>query len=108
MTEHVIESQYDGVLEIRLNRQEKLNAISPAMLNKVRDAIERFADDPALRVMLLAADGPYFTSGIEVTADISPPEGRSTLDGRAWYRNTYHRLFDEFEAIEKQIVAAHQ
>jgi enoyl-CoA hydratase/carnithine racemase len=58
--------------------------------------------------MLLSARGPYFTSGIEVTAELSPPAGTSPLAGRAWYRNTYHRLFDEFEAVEKPIVVAHQ
>lgn len=108
MTEHVIEREYDGVFEVRLNRPEKLNAISPAMLDRLRDAVSRFASRRDLRVMLLTAEGRYFTSGVEVTAGISPEEGSSTLEGRAWYRNTYHRLFDEFEAIEKPIVAAHQ
>ncbi len=106
--ENVIEQVYDGVFEFTFNREAKFNAISPGMLAALRAAIERFAGDPALRVMLLSARGSYFTSGVEVTADISPPAGSSTLEGRAWYRNTYHRLFDEFEAVEKPVVAAHQ
>ncbi|MFT3666909.1 enoyl-CoA hydratase/isomerase family protein [Piscinibacter sp.] len=108
MTDHVIELEQEGVLEFRLNRPDKLNAITPAMLARLREAVERFAASPALRVMAITSSGPYFTSGLEVTADISPPEGSSTLEGRAWYRNTYHRLFDEIEAIEKPVVAAHQ
>jgi enoyl-CoA hydratase/carnithine racemase len=56
---------------------------------------------------LIRANGKYFTSGVEISADISPADG-STLDGRAWYRKKYHALFDELESIEKPIVAAHQ
>jgi enoyl-CoA hydratase/carnithine racemase len=108
MTDHVSVHDADGVLEFRLNRPEKLNAITPAMFQALGAAVARFAADPALRVMVITATGPYFTSGLEVTADISPPAGSSTLEGRAWYRHTYHRLFDEIEAIEKPIVAAHQ
>jgi enoyl-CoA hydratase len=104
MTEHVQQQEYDGVLEVCLSRPEKLNAISPVMFLKLREAIEIFATRRDLRVMLLRATGDYFTSGLEITSDISPPEGSSTLEGRAWYRNTYHKLFDEFEAVEKPIV----
>ncbi|QIL74012.1 enoyl-CoA hydratase/isomerase family protein (plasmid) [Diaphorobacter sp. HDW4B] len=106
--QHVIEREFDGVFEFRLNRPEKLNAITPAMFEALGDAVARFAANPDLRVMLISSTGPYFTSGLQVTADISPAEGSSTLEGRAWYRNTYHRLFDEIEAVEKPIVAAHQ
>jgi len=108
MTEHVIERAEDGVLEFRLTRPEKLNALTPGMLRALADAVRRFAEDPALRVMLIAADGPYFTSGVEVTAEITPPDSSSTLDSRRWYRDTYHRLFDEFEFVEKPVVVAHQ
>ena len=108
MTEHVIERAVDGVLEFRLNRPEKLNALNPAMLQALAAAVQRFANDPALRVMLIAANGPYFTSGVEVTAEITPPDSGSTLDSRRWYRDTYHRLFNEFEYVEKPVVVAHQ
>jgi len=108
MTEHVIERAADGVLEFRLNRPEKFNALSPAMLGALGDAVRRFASDSALRVMLIAANGSYFTSGVEVTAEITPPDSGSTMDSRRWYRDTYHRLFDEFEFVEKPVVVAHQ
>ena len=62
MTEHVIERVAEGVLELRFDRPGKFNALSPAMLSALADAVQRFAIDPALRVMLIAANGPYFTS----------------------------------------------
>jgi enoyl-CoA hydratase/carnithine racemase len=99
--------EHDTVLEVTFNRPEKYNAISDAMLDGLRGAIDSFATRRDLRVMLLRAVGKYFTSGVEVSPEISP-DVSGTLDGRAWYRRKFHTLFDEFEAVEKPIVAAHQ
>jgi enoyl-CoA hydratase len=108
VSEHLLTSEHDGILDVCINRPDKLNAISTAMVERLREATDRFARRTDLRVMLIRAVGKYFSAGVEVSADISPAEASSPLDGRAWYRNSYHRLFDELEAIEKPIVAAHQ
>lgn len=108
MTEHIEVLEADGLIEVVLNRPEKYNAISDAMLERLREAVARFASHRELRVMLIRARGKYFTAGMEVNQDISPDVGGSTLDGRHWYRTKFHTLFDEFEAIEKPIVTAHQ
>ncbi len=108
MTDHLQLQEHDGILEVVLNRPEKLNAISDAMVLKLAEAVEAFATRRDLRVMLIRATGKFFTAGMEISSDISPEVGGSTLDGRAWYRNKFHKLFDELEAIEKPIVAAHQ
>lgn len=108
MSEQLQVGEQDGILELVLNRPEKLNAISDAMVGTLAEAVQRFATDRALRVMLIRANGKFFTAGMEISADISPDVGGSTLDGRAWYRRKFHLLFDELEAIEKPIVVAHQ
>jgi enoyl-CoA hydratase/carnithine racemase len=108
MEDHLLTSVKDSVLELAFNRPDKLNAISDAMVNGLRDAVQRFADQRELRVMLIRSNGPYFSAGMQLSADISPEVGGSTLDGRHWYRNKFHKLFDEFESIEKPIVVAHQ
>ncbi len=99
--------EQENVLEVTFNRPEKYNAISDGMLDGLRVAIDTFATRRELRVLLLRAVGKYFTAGVELNPDISP-DVESTLDGRAWYRRKFHSLFDEFEAVEKPIVAAHQ
>lgn len=108
MSEPLLVREQDAILEVVLNRPEKLNAISDAMVGTLAAAVERFATTRALRVMLIRANGKFFTAGMEISADISPEVGGSTLDGRAWYRRKFHLLFDELEAIEKPIVVAHQ
>lgn len=100
--------EQDAILEVVLDRPQKLNAISDQMLDVLREAIDRFAAQRALRVMLIRANGRYFSAGVEIGADLSPQVGGSTLDGRHWYRTKFHRMFDEIEAIEKPVVVAHQ
>jgi enoyl-CoA hydratase len=108
MTDTILINAADGILEVVLNRPQKYNAISNAMLEQLRDAVDRFGSQRSLRVMLIRAEGKYFSAGMEVTPEISPDVGDSTLDGRHWYRTKFHKLFDELESIEKPIVAAHQ
>jgi enoyl-CoA hydratase len=108
MTENLLIRETGSVYEVLFNRPEKYNAISNEMIENLRIAIDTFASRGDLRVMRLGATGKYFTAGVEISPEISPNVGDSTLDGRHWYRKKFHMLFDEFEAIEKPIVATHQ
>lgn len=108
MNDQVLVSERDGILELVFNRPEKYNALNDAMIAALGAAVERFGERRDLRVLLIRATGKYFTAGVEITPGISPDSGSSTLDGRAWYRKKFHRIFDELEAIEKPVVAAHQ
>ncbi|HKT73171.1 MAG TPA: enoyl-CoA hydratase/isomerase family protein [Steroidobacteraceae bacterium] len=108
MDNNLLVSERESILEVTLNRAEKLNALTDSMVESLGRAIATFSERRDLRVMLIRAAGKYFTSGVEIGPDISPNVGESTLDGRRWYRNKYHLLFDELEAVEKPVVAAHQ
>lgn len=108
MAQQFLIEEQDGILELIFTRPEKYNALSDGMIKALEQCIERFACTPALRVMLIRATGKYFTAGVEISEDISPSEGSSTLEGRHWYRRKFHRIFDELEAVEKPVVVAHQ
>lgn len=59
----------DGpILIVRLDRPEKLNALTPEMHRGLQAAFDRFADDPALRVAILAAVGRAFCVGSDLKA----------------------------------------
>lgn len=110
-TQQILVSDSDGILELVLNRPEKLNAITPAMYDCLVEQTDRFAADPALRVMLIRANGKYFSAGIDLNGGMMAPDD---LDGpmafRRWYREgrySFHPLFDRFEVLEKPIVVAH-
>lgn len=62
-----IETRIDGhVMEIGINRPEKLNALSPEMFIDLALALGRLHSDSDLRVGLIYAEGKHFTSGIEL------------------------------------------
>ncbi|MEJ0016560.1 MAG: enoyl-CoA hydratase [Acetobacteraceae bacterium] len=66
MTETVVITRSDGVLEIRLNRPEKKNALTRAMYDTMADAFAQVDADPTLRVALLTGTGDTFTSGNDI------------------------------------------
>lgn len=108
MSAMILVEERGTLLEVVLNRPEKRNAVSDEMLATLREAAHTFSHNRQLRVMLIRGAGAHFTSGMELSADLVPDFGTSTLDGRAWYREKFHTFLDELEAIEKPIVVAHQ
>lgn len=62
-----IETRVDGhVLDIKVNRPDKLNALSPEMFHDLAMALGQLDRDPELRVGLYYAEGKHFTAGIEL------------------------------------------
>jgi len=102
----LLEAQ-NGVLGITFNRPEKYNAITFAMLEELAEAVDQFREDDGLHVLLLRANGRYYSSGLDISEGLGV-DTDSGIDFRNWYRRDIHRLFDELEAIEKPIVAAIQ
>ena len=102
-------SRDGSVLSFTFDRPEKYNAFTRPMLASLRDAFEAFAGDSALRVLLIRAAGRYFSSGMDVTALGQGPADEGPSGFRRRYRESaWHQLYDEFEALEKPIVVAHQ
>jgi enoyl-CoA hydratase/carnithine racemase len=53
----------DGVATLTLNHPEKRNALSRAMLAGLKEQLQRAAADRQVRVVILRAEGPVFSSG---------------------------------------------
>jgi len=60
-----------GVATITLNRPEKLNAVSPATLWEVIDAVDKTTKDPKAKVLVIKGAGRAFCSGGDIDADLS-------------------------------------
>src|SRR5690242_15929464 len=58
----------DGLAVVSLNRPEKRNAMNREMFVELADAAERAASDPDVRGLLLRAEGPSFSAGIDLMA----------------------------------------
>ena len=57
-------SEDSGVLTVTFTRDAKLNAVSPAMIDGLRTAVDDLGDRDDLKVLVIAAEGRYFTAGI--------------------------------------------
>ena len=67
-TDKIIASAEDGVATLIFNNPERHNAVSLEMWQAVREALERFAADPAVRVLVLkGAGGKAFVSGADIS-----------------------------------------
>lgn len=65
MSELVTIDISDGVADVRLNRVDKYNALSPAMFSAIIEAGERLADDASVRAVVLSGNGRGFCAGLD-------------------------------------------
>ena len=104
--EYKIEETPEGIVIFTMTRPEKLNALPPETTEALRQQVQRLGDEPELRALLIAAEGRFFTAGIDI-ARLPPDRGSSGVAVRRDYRR-FHLLMDEMEAVEKPIVLAAQ
>lgn len=67
MTESFIRvARADGVATITIDRPEKRNALTPAMLGQLRDIAEGFRDESETRAVIVRSEGPAFSVGADI------------------------------------------
>jgi len=84
MSQDLLEALKDGVAVLTLNRPDRLNAMSPSMLDALLEALPRLAADPEVGVVVLTGAGRAFCSGGDVKAMAEGREfGGTTLEDKA-------------------------
>jgi enoyl-CoA hydratase/carnithine racemase len=75
----------DGIADVRLNRTEKMNALSPEMWNAIVDAIDTLEATAGLRVVVLSGNGRAFCAGLDLSSlqGDRPPGTSSTATSLA-------------------------
>jgi enoyl-CoA hydratase/carnithine racemase len=81
----VLRSDHDAVATLTLNRGDRFNPLSAAMIAALQAQLAAVAQDPAVRVVVLAAAGRGFCAGHDLA------ELRAHSDDGAWQQ----RLFDD-------------
>ncbi|MCY4063507.1 MAG: enoyl-CoA hydratase-related protein [Chloroflexi bacterium] len=66
-------TQSNHILRIQLNRPRKKNALTPAMYDALREAIERADDDSSIRVITLTGSGDSFCAGNDLNTFLADP-----------------------------------
>ena len=87
-----------GVLRLMLNRPQARNALSSELMTAIKAALDGAASDNATRVIVIAAEGPVFSSGHDLKE-----MARHRADGDAG-RSAYAGLFTQCSAMMQAIV----
>jgi enoyl-CoA hydratase len=102
----------DGVLTYTITRDDKRNAINAEMFDVLDQAITALDRRDDLRVLVIRAEGRYFTSGVDISGmQTNLGEGTDGVVRGSNIRRDYrvlanHDLFDRLESVEKLVVQA--
>ncbi len=84
MTQELLEEVTDGVAVLTMNRPDRLNALSAAMLTAMLEALPRLAASADVGVVVLTGSGRAFCAGGDVKAMAEGREAEgTTLEERA-------------------------
>ncbi len=72
----------DGVLTVRIDRAERMNAVTVETLDRMADTFEKYASDPSARVAVLTGTGRAFCTGADLTTvgELSGPPSPDMID----------------------------
>jgi enoyl-CoA hydratase/carnithine racemase len=71
---YVLSRTEDGVCRLTLNRGERYNPLSRAMIAALQDELGRIAGEPSIRCVVLAAEGKGFCAGHDLKELRAHPE----------------------------------
>jgi|UniRef100_A0A7C4LM55 enoyl-CoA hydratase/carnithine racemase len=96
----LITNREAGVLRITLNRPERRNALSEQLLTELEQVLDHVAGDPGVRVVVLAAAGPIFSAG----HDLSEMVGRSEAEYRSLFSRCT-RVMQRLRQLPQPVIA---
>jgi enoyl-CoA hydratase/carnithine racemase len=102
-----VEMPAPGVVLVRLNRPDRLNAIDRALLGDLEAACERLAADATARAVVLTGAGRGFCSGLDVR-DFGPgiPDGSAPVAERLRFQERMASLPVHLRALPQPVIAA--
>lgn len=103
--ETILTSLQNGVLQITLNRLEKLNAFNSIMRRELINIIDEAAGDKNVRCLLINANGRAFCAGQDLN-DRKPLKNGEKYDLSQNLNNEYNPLFRKIKNLEKPIICA--
>jgi enoyl-CoA hydratase/carnithine racemase len=95
----VVESRGPAAI-VTLNRPQRRNALSLAMMRELIATLDRLSRDPGVRAVILAAAGKVYCSG----HDLSEMTGRSLADYREVF-DVCTELMTKVQAIPQPVIA---
>ncbi|MEO0980040.1 MAG: enoyl-CoA hydratase [Pseudomonadota bacterium] len=89
---------HEGVYRIVMQRPDRMNSLSSGMMAALSSELDRAAENPAVRVILLGAEGKVFCAGHDLKEMTA---ARAEADGG---KATYERIMAQCSDLMQQIV----
>jgi 2-(1,2-epoxy-1,2-dihydrophenyl)acetyl-CoA isomerase len=95
----------EGIAWITLNRPDRLNAFAGSMRDDLHDALDRAAEDPETRVIVVTGAGRGFCTGadVEVMSDLLAREDAVTFER---YVEAGMRVVLRLRSVRQPVIAA--
>ena len=110
MYENVTLERQDGIATLTLNRPDRRNSLSDAMLSDLSRALGELRDDTRVRVVLLSAAPPVFSAGADAPSlkgAHSAEERRQIFGSRqTQFRRLFGRVTTQLEGLDQPVVCA--
>ncbi len=105
MNNAVLFEKKDSIGEIILNRPEQLNAMNLDLIDGLAAAVKK-CQDPAIRAVVLRANGKYFCAGGDIKAFGQLVKENRTLPPEM--PDHLHAMVEDLRALEKPVIASIQ
>jgi len=79
----VLSTIANGVATLTLNRPERFNPLSYQMISGIQAELDAIASDPAVRIVILAAEGKGFCAGHDLK------EMRAHTEDKSWQQSLF-------------------
>lgn len=103
----VIYEKKGAVANLRLNRPDKLNAITNTMLDEIGVCLESAAEDEDVRVLVLSGEGRAFSAGFDLEIVGEPDEGDAEERLRLELKKDLHAVMRFWNFPKPVICAVH-
>jgi enoyl-CoA hydratase/carnithine racemase len=109
--EHITSRVEDGILLVAIDRPKKRNALTPEMIDALAAAVRQADDHPEVRAVVVHAEGPVFSAGIDIGALAESLGASMGLNPARHLRRLADRLqtaLNIIEATEVPVIGALQ
>lgn len=97
-----------GIAVLRLNRPEKLNALSDGMVAELGRLLDTLAGDSTLRVLVITGNGRGFCAGFDLSLAGEAPDTDTLGEAMAWTvrQEAFAALVTRLRALRAPVIAA--
>jgi enoyl-CoA hydratase len=104
----LIDSPAPYVRRVTLNRPEKRNALNSVLRHEIVAAVREGETDPDVRVTIIAANGPSFCGGYDLTQNVTapaPPAADYPYPGAGGFQRSVVDLWTSLWDLSKPVIA---